>query len=173
MDNGISDEDFRGASIPERIYVFNNTFVANPYALTGGDNLIAVNNLFVGSTVLGIKNVDADSIVAYSLFWNNAADQQSSNVDQATSQFANPLLDANFNIQPGSPAIDAGTAHFVWHGESVLEDAPDSYQGVAPDLGRYESDFSARTPIPTIDEAPLPTSSPRKHDISSGQLCLE
>jgi hypothetical protein len=51
MDNGVSNEDFRAASIPERIHVFNNTLVDNPYGVTGGDNLIALNNLFVNSTI--------------------------------------------------------------------------------------------------------------------------
>jgi len=162
MDNGVSDEDYRGASIPERIYLFNNTFVDNPYALTGGDNLIALNNLFVGSSVLGLKNVDGDSVVAYNLFWNNAADQQSSNIDQATSQFADPLLYAKFILQLGSPAIDAGTAHFVWNGETVLEYAPGLYQGVAPDIGRFESNFltitSPSSAMPTFTSKPVPMS---------------
>jgi hypothetical protein len=164
MDEGDTTEDFRGASIPERIYLFNNTFVDNPYALTGGDNLIALNNLFVNANVLGLKNVDGDSIAAYNLFWNNTVDQQNSNVDQASSQFANPLLDTSFTLQPSSPAIDAGTAQFVWSGETVLDYPPGFYNGVAPDLGRYESDFSTATPTPTFTLTgtlpPTPTATP-------------
>ena len=55
MDNGDTSEDYRAASIPERIHVYNNTFVDNDHALTGGDNLIALNNLFVNSTTLATK----------------------------------------------------------------------------------------------------------------------
>ena len=88
MDNGDSNEDFRAANIPERIYLINNTFVGNPYGLSGGDNLIALNNIFINSTTLALKNVDADSIAAYNLFWNNATDIQGSNVDSNTTLFA-------------------------------------------------------------------------------------
>ena len=61
MDNGDTHEDYRAASIPDRIHLFNNTFVDNLYAVTGGDNLIALNKIFVGSTSLALKNVDGDS----------------------------------------------------------------------------------------------------------------
>ena len=71
MDNTETNEDFRAASIRECIYVFNNTFVGNNYAVSGGDNLIALNNLFVNSTNVGIKGVDGNSIAAYNLFWNH------------------------------------------------------------------------------------------------------
>lgn len=158
MDDGNTTEDFRGASIPERIYLFNNTFADNPYALTGGDNLIALNNLFINSSVLGLKNVDGDSIAAYNLFWNNTADQQNSVVDQASSLFVAPLLDADFLLLPDSPAIDAGTADFTWNNENVLDYPAGSYNGEAPDLGFRESDFAAETPTPTATS--LPTSSP-------------
>jgi hypothetical protein len=139
MDNANSNEDFRAANIPERIYLINNTFIGNPYGLSGGDNLVAVNNIFVNSTTLALKNVDAGSVTAYNLFWNNAADSEGSNIDSSTSLFADPLLDANIQLQQSSPAIDAGTTHFEWAGETVLNLQPGTFSGTAPDLGAYES----------------------------------
>lgn len=139
MDNGESNEDFRAASIPERIYLINNTFVDNPYGLSGGDNLIALNNLFINSTTLAMKNVDGGSITAYNLFWNNAADSEGSNVDSNTSLVADPLLDLNAQLQQSSPAIDAGTIFFEWGGETVLDLQPGTFFDAAPDLGAYES----------------------------------
>jgi tartrate-resistant acid phosphatase type 5 len=38
-------------------------------------------------------------------------------------------------VQPGSPAIDAGTVHFEWNAETALEMPPSAYAGAAPDLG--------------------------------------
>jgi hypothetical protein len=160
MDNGETDEDVRAASIPERIYLFNNTFSGNPYAVTGGDNLIALNNLFVNSTVLGLKNVDAGSIVAYNLFWNNGEDYQGSNVDLSTTSFGDPLLDAAYHLLPGSPAIDAGTAHFEWNGETVLDRTPGAYLGAAPDVGAYEFDPTIPTPALTPTPGPFLTFTP-------------
>ena len=138
MDNGNSTEDFRAANIPERIYLINNTFADNPYSLSGGDNVVALNNIFVNSTTLALKNVDADSIVAYNLFWNNATDSQGSNIDSNATFFADPLLDSNGQLQQDSPAIDAGVARFEWNGETILEIPPNAFSGEAPDLGTFE-----------------------------------
>jgi hypothetical protein len=107
MDNGETTEDFRAASMPERIHVFNNTFDGNPYGITGGDNLIAVNNIISNSSVLGVKNIDANSTVAYTLFFGNRADHAGSNVDAATTKTGDPLYTSTYELQPGSPAVDA------------------------------------------------------------------
>ncbi len=160
MDNGETLEDFRAASIPERIHLFNNTFSGNDHGVTGGDNLIALNNLFVNSLRLALKNVDAGSIAAYNLFWNNGTNDQGSNIDLSTTRFGDPLLDVNYRLQAGSPAIDAGAAHFEWNGETVLDLPPSAYSGAAPDLGRYEFDFTAPTPTPTSAATSTPTPTP-------------
>jgi len=138
MDNGVTKEDFRGASIPERIHLFNNTFIDNDHGLTGGDNLIALNNIFVGSPNIALKNVDGNSIAAYNLFWGNGTDYQNSNVDPTNTISADPRLDANDRLLSGSPAIDAGTASFTWNSETVLDLSPNEYSGPAPDLGAFE-----------------------------------
>jgi parallel beta-helix repeat protein len=141
MDNGDTREDFRAASIPERIYLINNTFLDNPYSVSGGDNLIALNNLFLNSSTLALKNVDADSIAAYNLFWNNASDSQGSNIDTNNTLFTSPSLDASFRLQQDSPAIDTGTARFEWNGEIVWDISTSDFFGTAPDLGAFETDF--------------------------------
>jgi hypothetical protein len=139
MDNQISNEDFRGAGIPEPILLFNNTFINNNHSLTGGANLVALNNIFVGSTELALKNVAGDSIAAYNLFWGNGMDFQNSNVDTTYTILADPLLDPAAWPLPDSPAIDAGITHFVWNSEVVLDLQPNDYSGIAPDLGAYET----------------------------------
>jgi parallel beta-helix repeat protein len=139
MDNAVTSEDFRAASIPERIYLINNTFTNNPYAVSGGDNLIALNNLFINCTTLALKNIDGNSVVAHSLFWNNKANSEGTNIKSNTSLFADPLLDENAHPTPNSPAINAGIAHFEWKGEIVLDIPSNNYVGSAPDLGMLES----------------------------------
>lgn len=148
MNNGETKEDFRAASIPERIQLINNTFVDNPYGVTGGDNLIALNNLFVNSTNIAIKEIDGNSIAAYNLFWNNGTDNQGSNIDNCTTLYADPLLDSEYYLQQDSPAIDAGTAYFEWQGETVLDLPSSAYFGSAPDLGMFESGFNQ---APTVN----------------------
>ncbi|MCI0554658.1 MAG: right-handed parallel beta-helix repeat-containing protein, partial [Anaerolineae bacterium] len=138
MDSGVSHEDFRASSIPERIYLINNTFMDNPYSVSGGDNLIALNNLFINSTTLALKNLDADSVVAYNLFWNNRENSQGTNIVRNTNLFSDPMLDESAELQQGSPAIDAGAARFEWKSEVVLDLQSGAYLGSAPDLGAYE-----------------------------------
>jgi hypothetical protein len=132
-------EDFQGASLAERIYVFDNTFVGNDHGVTGGDNAIALNNLFALNAQVALKGMNGSSIAAYNLFFANGRDFVDSNADAATSIGADPLLDADHRPSPRSPAIDAGTAFFEWDSEVVLNRAPGDYAGFAPDLGAFEA----------------------------------
>jgi len=162
LDNGDSGEDFRAASIRERIHVLHNTFVGNDHGISGGDNLIALNNIFQGH-VLAMKNVDGDSIASYNLFWDNATDFQGSSIDPGTTLFADPLLDANDHLGVASPAIDAGTAHFEWLGEVVMDQQPSTYVGPAPDIGWLERGSPTNQP-PVIDTVTVSPAAPTTTD---------
>ena len=165
MDNGVTLEDFRGASIREPIDVFHNTFVDNNHGISGGDNLVALNNIFAGN-VLAIKNVDGGSIASYNLLWNNVTDAQSSVVDGTTTILADPLLDGNYELQVGSRPIDAGTAYFEWRGEVIMNQPPSAYFGSAPDLGWHEH-------RPVADEAPIKRkASPEHRSLPLGRSAL-
>ena len=137
MDNGGTKEDYRAASVRERILVFHNTFVSNDHGISGGDNLIALNNIFQGHA-LALKGVDGNSVASYNLFWNNAVNAGHSTVIRTTSVFADPALDATDRPSAGSPAVDAGTAYFQWNSEVVMDQPASRYQGGAPDIGWYE-----------------------------------
>jgi hypothetical protein len=132
-------EDFQGASLTERIYLFDNTFVGNDHGVTGGDNAIALNNLFANTTRVALKGMNGDSIAAYNLFFANGRDFVDSNADAGTTIRADPLLDADHRPSPRSPAIDAGTAFFAWDSDVVLNRGPGDYAGLAPDLGAFEA----------------------------------
>jgi hypothetical protein len=138
MSGATTRENFEGASIEEPIEVIGNTFARNDHGLTGGDNAVVLNNVFVGHAALALKNVDGGSIAAHNLFHDNGADASGSNLDPATTYSADPLLDATLQPMSGSPAIDAGTAFFEWQGVTVLDLAPAQYRGGAPDLGAFE-----------------------------------
>ena len=49
----------------------------------------------------------------------------------------------DFQLQKGSPCIDAGTAFFVWEGDTLVNLPDTAYQGNAPDMGTYESPYTA------------------------------
>lgn len=138
MSGGKSAENFEGAGIPERIYLLNNTFFGNDYGVSGGHNVIALNNIIAGSRNMGIRNMKGNSVGSHLLFWNNGADYESSNIHSSNLILEDPLLDADYRPSPGSPVIDAGTAAFQWDSEIVLNRAPEEYAGSAPDLGAVE-----------------------------------
>lgn len=112
MDNEETDEDYRAASIPEPFFIYNNTFVGQTHAISGGNNVLALNNIFSGATTLALKNLDGNSIVAHSLFWNNAANNIGSNLVANSWVNANPLLTAEHALSANSPAIDTGVAQY-------------------------------------------------------------
>ena len=111
--------------------------------MVGGANSIVLNNIFTGIPASALRRVGGSSTAAHNLFWSNGTDFEESVVDQATSVFADPLLTSDYTLQPGSPAIDAGTASYQWNGETVLNMSSTSYAGSAPDLGAFESGGAA------------------------------
>jgi hypothetical protein len=143
MANGATTENFAGAPLEEDVRVFGNTFSGNRYGLTGGDHMLVMNNIFVGTAQIGVKQVAGTSIVSRNIFWSNGTDYTTSNVDVAATLFQDPRLDANFNLLPGSPCIDAGEAATMWDGNPV--NAP-PYKGDAPDLGAHEGVLTVSTP---------------------------
>ena len=141
MDNAVTKEDYRAASIREEIQVINNSFVGNSYGVTGGNNMLILNNVFVSTANLAVKNVDTASIVVSNLFFGNGTNYVGSNVDSATTINMNPLLTADYKLQPGSPAIDAGRSQYTWQslfGSKTISISSSDFTGAAPDLGRYE-----------------------------------
>ncbi len=146
MDGAVTKEDFRAADIPELIYIFHNTFANNSHGITGGDNTVVLNNIFVDHPVIAVKNVDANSELANNLFFNNGTDNSGSNVDVGSSVFADPFLTANLELPLGSPAIDAGTAFYVWQGMTVLDLLSGAFSGAAPDIGAFEFDSGGGLP---------------------------
>jgi Right handed beta helix region len=137
MPNGDTNENYSAASVRERVEVFNNTFLRNHHGISGGDDVVAVNNIFQHHAV-ALEGVNGRSLASYNLFAYDGVMAASSNVDLSTSVLRPALLDANARLQAGSPAIDAGTAHFRWAGRLVLDLDPSAYRGTRPDLGWHE-----------------------------------
>ena len=154
LDGGVTSEDYRGASLNERVVVLNNVFSRNNHGIVGGDNLVAVNNVLTRQTGPALKNVDGASVTAYNHFFANGAANVSSNVDAATAFSGDPLLDASWAPQPGSPLVDAGTTQVTLPGGEIAAQVAD-YLGSAPDIGAVESDGSAPSNrAPTVSAGP-------------------
>lgn len=136
MGNGVTSENYEGASATEAVWVTNNVIIGNDHGITGGDNMTARNNVVAGHTNIAVKNIDGGSSVTHNLFWDNGTDIVNSNVELSSTVFADPLLDASNEPLAGSPAIDAGT------------DVGEPYAGVAPDIGFVETPVNAS---PSVD----------------------
>ena len=140
MDNGDTKEDYRGAPIPESIKLVNNTIMGHQYGVTGGANMILLNNIISGAGIAGIRNCSGHSVIAYNLLYGNGTDLENSNEVGPGMLFADPELGDDLYPDEESPCIDQGTALFVAHNDTLLHMTKDQYEGEAPDLGALEFD---------------------------------
>lgn len=145
MDSGDTKEDYRGAQIPEPIYLFNNTISNNNYGITGGANLLSINNIIEGSRVAGAFNIRGESFISHTLFSNPGDDTLSCGTTVEHSIFADPLLDENYLPGQGSPVIDKATRIWIVDRDTLLHIDSDEVRGIAPDIGRFEYGTMAET----------------------------
>lgn len=145
MDGSNSSEDLSGAlKMDEKVYFYNNTILENQMGATGGNSVIAINNIIAGNTIGGFKRFGENSAIANNLLYNNKDNdliEINNSVEQYDNIFAeDPLLD-ELTLRPGinSPCIDAGLDKFTLDGISVIEISSDEYTGSAPDIGAMES----------------------------------
>lgn len=137
MSDGNTKENYEGADLPEPVLLINNTFAGNHYGVTGGDNTVVMNNVFVGTARSALKKVDGDSVFSHNLFWRNGADFEECDLDPEGKLSADPLLGDDFRPAAGSPCVDGGTASLDQSGQKVVLGA-DTFTGAAPDLGAFE-----------------------------------
>lgn len=76
---------------------------------------------------------------------------------------ADPLFEdaanGDYQLQAGSPAIDAATAFFEWNGQVLVDLSPDDYIGSAPDMGAFESIHAGTANLPPMAQvSAVPTS---------------
>jgi hypothetical protein len=138
MDQGDTREDYRGADIPEPIYLFNNTISGHQYGITGGANLISVNNLIINSEFAGALNSTGNSIHAYCLFHQNTEDLVNANADTNSCIFLDPQITPAFYPISGSPCIEGGTSLYMVGSDTVLFTPEEQFEGEAPDIGAVE-----------------------------------
>ncbi|RPI94266.1 MAG: hypothetical protein EHM40_07230, partial [Chloroflexi bacterium] len=104
MPNVNTVEDYSGADTVEAIRVFNNTFYGNNHGISGGDNLVAFNNIIANSQGFGVwrvqGNPESNSVVAYTSFHNNTRDADESTLGAGILTGQDPLFAAAPN--PGA-----------------------------------------------------------------------
>lgn len=179
MPNANSVEDFSGADMVEPVRVFNNTFYGNSHGISGGDDLVAFNNIVTNSVGRGVWRVQgppgSNSVIAYTLFFNNTLDSDQSTMGAGNTTGQDPrfvaapnpgadgvweTVDDDFSgllLQSTSPAIDKGVTQYeAVSGERIPASLLTGFIGTAPDLGWRE--FGSPIVItPTASPIPSPT----------------
>jgi len=108
--------------------VYNNTVTGNTYGVGIGNQLIFKNNIVYGNTSLQFYVTGGNSVT----YGNNlCSTSQFGCATVANPSFTDPT-NSNYNLQPSSPAINAGTS-------SIGAGATWPYNGTAPDIGALES----------------------------------
>ena len=146
-----------------------NNFGDNSYGAAGiyapyEANAIVVNSIFQNNYPNEIYGVDASLVFAYSDIRNGESFIYSNDVQwlegniQIDASFFNSAS-GDFQLIPGSPCIDAGTAFYEYDGNEIVNIPPEQYTGTAPDMGYYLinegaliSDFSVGKNIVTVGE---------------------
>jgi hypothetical protein len=146
MGGSNTTEDLSGAPLmDEKVLLYNNTFLENEMGATGGNSMIAINNVVTNNTIGGFKRFGDHSAIEYNLFFdNNNSDLIEINGSAVQSKNIfdeDPLLDATTWI-PGnnSSCIDAGLDKLILDGITVIEISAEEYAGSAPDIGAMESE---------------------------------
>ena len=147
--------------------VINSTFADNHLpdnmgggiTLSSGAEVLLVNTIVHGNTPNQIWLANGSSLGANSIVVKNCLIEDAEDgVGQSGENTLN-WLDGNISgdpwfqggaeqpywLAPGSPAIDAGTAFFVWEGDTIIDLSPDEYYGLAPDMGAYEYTGQSKT----------------------------
>ena len=191
--SGNTNEDYSGAAGSQPVRLYNNTFFANNYGLSGGANLVAFNNIIANSISHGAWRVEgpqgSDSVIAYTLFWANGLDADQTTLGPGNIVGQDPLFvagpapgadqawgttDDDFGgliLQPGSPAIDRGVTQFTAaDGENVPPSPLTGFAGPAPDLGWREAGGAAiftAVPLPSPTFVPAFTATPSAQPTAS------
>jgi len=149
-------EDFLGTAMSERVRIFNNYFYDNGYHITGGDNMIILNNIFEAARTKALYRAKGGSITDHNLFYNNPTDTEDTLTGTHNLYGTDPLKNSDYTLQAGSPAINMGTQSYTHNSEVVLQIPTGDYTGSNPDIGRYEYGLINEAPaITLIGDNPL------------------
>lgn len=144
MEGAQTREDLSGATkMDETVYFYNNTVTGCKMGSTGGNKIIAFNNLIFNNTLGGFKLFGPKSLIKNNLFYQNGkedlAEINPDVVIDANIFSINPMIDEN-TLQPSekSPCIDAGISELNLADIKNFNISQENIAGEAPDIGANE-----------------------------------
>jgi hypothetical protein len=144
MGGSNTDEDLSGASkMDEYVFFYNNTLVGNKMGATGGNKIIALNNIVKGNELGGFKRFGKNSAVLNNLFYQNGIgdyiELNDTIVKSGNILSTDPLLDnTTFAPAKNSPCINGGKDKYELNGIILLKIDTKYIVGTAPDIGAIE-----------------------------------
>ena len=124
--------------------IINNTITQNEYGIYEFFSFVRIiNNIIWNNTDTFQSSLDIPDVVCSFNCANIDGDDSEFPQDSLlTNIYCDPLF-ANsaifdFRLQRDSPCIDAGTAFFVFEGDTLVNMSEDEYIGIAPDIGAFE-----------------------------------
>ena len=127
MEGSNTSEDMTGASkMDELVCFYNNTLVDNQMGATGGNNIIAFNNVVQGNSLGGFKRFGLNSAVINNIFYlnggENLIEMNNSVINSGNILSSDPLLDnKTFVPAVNSPCIDAGIDKYELKSKRILD----------------------------------------------------
>ncbi len=114
MEGSKTREDLSGATMmDEWVFFFNNTVIGNQMGATGGNQIIAINNVIAGNTQGGFKKFGPKSVIVNNLFYGNGGEDfvevhESAKKDHNIFSLDPKLDQITFEPAPDSPCLGAG-----------------------------------------------------------------
>ena len=107
--------------------------------IAGDGEVILLNCIVWGNTN---QQLNADSNMGYVGVINSDIEdgwEGEGNIDEDP-QFVN-ANEGNYYLTEDSPCVDAGTSLYVWEEDTLVNIPEDMFNGFAPDMGAYESEY--------------------------------
>lgn len=141
--DGNTIENFEGSEMEEEVFVHNNIFENNDYGITGGNNMLVFNNIFLSSPSVAIKKLDNNSGSDYNCFFENGVDFENA-LNGDNNIFLDPMVELDFSLEENSPCIDLGTETYTVNALShTIENI--TVFGNGPDIGAKEFGSGSET----------------------------
>jgi hypothetical protein len=144
MEGSNTKEDLSGATkMDEIVWFYNNTAMGNQMGATGGNRVIAFNNIILNNAMGGFKRFGHSSVLKNNLFFKNGQPdlvEVSSSVLAGENIFSKDPLINEITLCPltGSPCINAGLTKITIDGSTFMEVLPGDFTGEGPDIGAIE-----------------------------------
>jgi hypothetical protein len=145
MEGQNSKEDMTGASkMDELVCLFNNTLTDNQMGATGGNKIVAFNNLVFNNVQGGFRRFGEYSVIRNNLFFNNGGKDLLEINDSAMTDsnlFSRDPLVKKVTFEPGSssPCTDEGLKSLTLENLVNIQITSEYILGKAPDIGAVET----------------------------------